>query len=145
MGTDTGNIDQWETQRREALRGLVDMLEVTDVDLDHDPLRLLAPLDGFVATLNYSELDQDDWVRLHTLLAAYLAQVLIVRYHAHWRATTDQRGVNHVLVMTGRDGREHTVSPMDVVYDDLQQLPPAVVRMLATAERTAHLVPDIDD
>jgi hypothetical protein len=142
VSTDPIDVDLWERQRREALDGLVDALAANEVDLDNDPLSFLPVLDRFVADQDFGAFDQDDWRWLHTALAAYLAQVLIVRHHAHWDTITDERGVNYQLVMTGLDGREHAMSPLDVVYDDLQHLPPVVMRMLATAERTAHVIPD---
>ena len=142
VGTDPVDVERWERQRRQALDALVQALAATDVDLDSDPLGFLPVLDQFVAGQDFAGFDQDDWLWLHTALGAYLAQVLIVVHHARWDTTTDERGVNYLLVMTGLDGHEHAVSPMDVVYDDFQHLPPVVMRMLATAERTAHVVPD---
>ena len=47
-----------------------------------------------------------------------------------------------MLVATGYDGHEHEVSPMDVVYDGFKDIPPVVMRLIATAELTAHLVRD---
>lgn len=100
-------------------------------------------LDRFVSGQNYDSFDYDDWLWLLTILAAYVAQVLIVNYRAHWELRTDNRGPNYMLVMTGLDGQDQAGSPMDVVYDDFQQRPPVVMRMLATAELTAGVVPDL--
>jgi hypothetical protein len=50
-----------------------------------------------------------------------------------------------MLVTTGYDGHEYEVSPMDVVYDGLKDVPPAVTQMLATAELTAHVVRRYDN
>jgi hypothetical protein len=133
-------LEAWERNRREALTGLMEALDAQDVDLDADPLAFLPILDEFVAGQDYSELDEDDWLWLHTALAAYVAEVLIRKHDAHWRLREDSRGPNYMLAATGYDGDEHEVSPMDVVYDDFKELPPVVMRMIATAELTAHLV-----
>jgi Domain of unknown function (DUF3806) len=136
------DLDGWEHERRTALDGLVSALGADTTEIDADPLSFLPTLDAFVAEQDYGSFDQEDWLWLHTALAAYLAQVFITQHGAHWTATTDERGTNYMLIARGWDGDEHTVSPMDVVYDDLQNTPPVVMRMLATAERTLGVVPD---
>lgn len=136
------DLESWERNRQEALKGLTEALDAQDLDLSEDPLSFLPVLDQFLAGQDYSELDQDDWRWLHTVLAAYLAEVLIRKYGAQWRLRHDERGPNYMLAVTGYDGREHEVSPMDIVYDDFKELPPVAMRMIATAELTAHLVRD---
>ena len=143
MSSDPIDLEGWERERRAALDGLVTALDADGIDLDADPLAFLPTLDKFVAEQDYGSFDQEDWLWLHTALAAYLAQVLITRHAAHWTAVVDERGTNYLLVAQGLDGNEHTVSPMDVVYDDLQYTPPVVMRMLATAELTLGVVPDL--
>ena len=139
------DLDAWERQRQEALASFMDALEVGDLDVDADPLAFLPYLNRFVADQDYDEFDEDDWRYLHTVLAAYIADVLIRKYGAHWRLRQDSRGPNYMLVATGYDGHEYEVSPMDVVYDDFKELPPVVTRMLATAELTAHVTRRYDD
>jgi hypothetical protein len=134
-------LSTWESERRLALAGLMEALDAGELDLDADPLAFAGVLDRFLAGQDYATLEQDDWIWLNTSLAAYVAEVLIRKYGAHWRLEHDARGPNYMLVAQGRDGREHAVSPMDVVYDDFRQLPPVVLRMIATAELTANLVP----
>lgn len=135
------DLEDWERGRRTALAGLLQALDAQVVDLDADPLSFLPVLDEFLAGQDYSGLDEDDWLWLHTALAAYVAEVLIRKHGAHWRLREDSRGPNYMLVVTGYDGLEHEVSPMDVVYDDFKDLPPVSMRMIATAELTAHVVP----
>lgn len=137
------DLESWERERRAALVGLVTALGADPADVDADPLSFLPTLDAFVAEQDYGSFDQEDWLWLHTALAAYLAQVLITRHDARWTATTDERGTNYLLTAQGLDSNEHVVSPMDVVYDDLQNTPPVVMRMLATAELTLGVVPDL--
>lgn len=143
MSGDPIDLDGWERERRAALDGLVTALGADMTDIDADPLTFLPTLDAFVAEQEYGSFDQEDWLWLHTALAAYLAQVLITRHGARWTAVSDERGTNYLLVAHGLDGNEHAVSPMDVVYDDLQNMPPVVMRMLATAELTLGVVPDL--
>lgn len=143
MNSDPIDLEGWERERRAALDGLMSALDVGGIDLDADPLAFLPALDAFVAEQDYGSFDQEDWLWLHTALAAYLAQLLIIRHGARWTAAADARGINYLLVAHGLDGNEHTVSPMDVVYDDLQNTPPVVMRMLATAELTLGVVLDL--
>lgn len=138
----TGDLTEWETQRQRFLAALITLLEAESVDLDADPTALVPTIDEFVAAQDYSEIDQDDWLWLHTALAAYVAEVLIRKYDARWERRTDGRGPNYLLVAEIGDGTDHAVSPMDVVHDGLQQTPPAITRMIATAELAAGLVPD---
>lgn len=135
MESKAGRLAQWEGQRREALSGLVDALDADHLDLDADPLSFLAIFDEFVAVQEYGSMDDGDWLWLHTMLAAYVAQVLIVEHGAKWDLTADDRGPNYILVARGRDGLQHSVSPMDLVYEDLRcWTPPEVPRILAAAE-----------
>lgn len=143
MSGESIDLEGWERERRAALDGLVTALGADMTGIDAEPLAFLPTLDAFVAEQDYGSFDQEDWLWLHTALAAYLAQVLITLHGAHWTAATDERGTNYLLVAPGLDGNEHTVSPMDVVYDDLQNTPPVVMRMLATAELTLGVVPDL--
>ena|ERR1700761_2977047 len=134
------DLETWEHQRQEALAGLMDALDAGHLDLDADPLAFMPYLNRFVADQDYDTFDEDDWLYLHTMLAAYIGDVLIRKYGAHWRLRHDSRGPNYMLVTTGYDGHEYEVSPMDVVYDGLKDIPPALTAMLATAELTAHVV-----
>jgi hypothetical protein len=139
------DLDAWERERQVALTGFMEALEAGDLDLDADPLAFLPYLNQFVADQEYDSFDQDDWQYLHSILAAFIADVLIRKYGAHWRLRHDSRGANYMLVTTGYDGHEYEVSPMDVVYDGLKDVPPAVTQMLATAELTAHVVRRYDN
>jgi hypothetical protein len=139
------DLESWERGRQEALAGLIEALEVGELDLDADPLALLPHLNRLVADQDYDGLDQDDWLYLHSILAAFIADVLIRKHGARWRLRHDARGPNYMLVTCGYDGGEYEVSPMDVVYHGLQDLPPVVTRMLATAELTAHVTRRYDD
>jgi hypothetical protein len=139
------DLATWERERQEALADFMAALEAGDLDLDADPLAFLPVLNGFVAEQAFDEFDEEDWRYLHTVLAAYIAEVLIRKYSAHWRLRRDSRGPNYMLVTTGYDGHEYEVSPMDVVYNDFKNLPPEATRMLAAAELTAHVVRRYDD
>jgi hypothetical protein len=141
VDTEPVGLDEWERERREALADFAATLDSGHLDLDKEPFAFLPILDQFLTAQDYATLSEDDTLSLKTYVAAYLAQVLIVNHHAHWEIRTDQRGRDYVLVMTGLDGQQHAVSPLDVVYDDFTQLPPVLVRMLATAERVARLEP----
>jgi hypothetical protein len=120
---DTG-LARWEPQRQAALADFMDALDAGGLDLDADPLAFLPHLDRFVAGQDYEGFDEDDWLYLRTMIAAYVAEVLIRKHGAYWRLGHDSRGSNYMLVTTGRDGREYEVSPMDVVCDGLKGLPP---------------------
>jgi hypothetical protein len=139
------DLESWESQRQVALADFMDALEAGDLDLDADPLAFLAYLNRFVADQDYNSFDEDDWLYLQTMIAAYIADVLIRKYGAHWRLRHDSRGPNYMLVTNGYDGHEYEVSPMDVVYFGLKELPPDVTRMLASAELTAHVVRRYDN
>jgi hypothetical protein len=139
------DLETWERERQAALADLMDALDAGDLDLDADPLAFLPYLNRFISEQDYDTFDQDDWRYLHTILAAFIADVLIRKYGAHWRLRQDSHGPNYMLVTTGYDGHAYETSPMDVVYDDLKDLPPVVTRMLATAELTAHVVRRYED
>jgi hypothetical protein len=139
------DLESWERQRQEALAGLMDALGAGHLELDADSLAFLPYFNRFVADQDYDSFDEDDWLYLHTMLAAYIADVLIRRYSARWRLRHDSRGPNYMLVATGYDGCEYEVSPMDVVYDGLKSIPLSVTHLLATAELTAHVVPEHDN
>jgi hypothetical protein len=145
MPQQEADLDAWEHERQDALTGFMEALDAGDLDLEADPLAFLPYLNRFVADQDYDTFDQDDWQYLHTILAAFIADVLIRKYGAHWRLRRDSRGANYMLVTTGYDGHEYEVSPMDVVYDGLKDVPPAVTRMLASAELTAHVVRRYDN
>ena len=138
-------LERWESQRQAALAAFMDALGAGDLDLDADPLTLLPYLNRFVAVQDYDDFDEDDWLYLHTMLAAYIADVLIRKYGARWRLRNDSRGPNYMLAAIGYDGCEHEVSPLDVVYVSLRDIPPEPTHMLANAELTAHLVRRYDD
>ena len=138
------SLGTWEHQRQQALRSFMDALDAGGLDLDADPLAFLPYLSRFVADQDYADFAQDDRRYLHTVLAAYIADVLIRTHGAHWRLRHDSRGPNYMLVTIGVDGREYETSPMDVVYFGLKDLPPNAARMLAAAELTAHVVPRYD-
>ncbi|WP_067701002.1 DUF3806 domain-containing protein [Nocardia jejuensis] len=138
MSENAEKIAIWEHGRREDLHFLQEVLGAEELDLEQDPLALLATLDHFVSSQDYDTLDEDGWLWLHTVLAAYIAHVILVLYEAHWDVITDSRGPNYVLVVKGIDGSDHLVSPMDVVHDDFGRSgPPDVARMLGTAELSA--------
>ncbi|HTJ67427.1 MAG TPA: SUKH-4 family immunity protein [Actinospica sp.] len=118
------DLEIWERGRQEALASLMEALEVPEADVDADPLALLPHLNRLVADQDYDGFDQDDWLYLHSMLAAFIADVLIRKYGATWRLRHDARGPNYMLVTRGYDAGEYEVSPMDVVYHGLQDLPP---------------------
>ena len=139
------DLERWESQRQVALAGFMDALGADELDLDADPLAFLPYLNRFVAVQDYDGFDEDDWLYLHSMLAAYIADVLIRKYGASWRLRHDSRGPNHVLAAIGYDGHEHEVAPLDVVYVGLRTIPPEPTHMLANAELTARLVRRYDD
>jgi hypothetical protein len=139
------DLDAWERHRRGTLADLVNALGGNHLDLDTNPQAFLPILSQFLADQDYSTMEEEDEIWLKTAVTAYIAQVLMVQYPLHWEVHTDERGRNHLLVMTDPDGQRHGVSPLDVVYDDFTQPPPILVRMLATAERTAQLVTEPPD
>ncbi|MFI9507127.1 hypothetical protein [Nocardia sp. NPDC052566] len=133
-------LTEWERQRRESLSGLRSALDADHIDLDSDPLAFMATLDEFIAGQDFEHMDDDDWLWLHTMLAAYVAQVFLVEHHAKWDLITDERGSNYILIVRGRDGADHFVSPMDIVYDDFgRAMPPEIPRILAAAELAAGI------
>ncbi|MBF6357669.1 hypothetical protein IU449_24495 [Nocardia higoensis] len=135
MSSEVDRLGRWEMQRRTALADFLRAIDVSDLNMDIDPASLLAELDMFVVGQDFSMMGEEDWLYLHTMLAAYVAQVFIVEFGAEWKLLVDERGPNYVLVVRGRDGSEGFFSPLDVVYEDFQRAgPPRLPRMLAAAE-----------
>lgn len=139
------DVATWEQQRREALSGLLEALEIDESELGDDPLALLPVLNQFVEYQDYDSMSEDDFFLLNTFLSAYVAEVLIRKHGATWRVRHDSRGPNYMLVVRGYDGEEHEVSPGDVVYFDFKDMPPDLTRMLATAELTAKIYRPIEE
>lgn len=142
MEDDGRRIERWERQRKEFLMEVCSTLELGEFNLNTDPLAILAALDEFVAGQDYGSMDEDDWIWLQTFLAAYVAQVFIVEFKAKWEIVIDDRGESHRLVVVGLDGAERAFSPIDLVYEDFRTgMHPEIVRILATAEVKAAVVP----
>lgn len=113
-------------------------MDASHIDMDTDPLSFLAILDHFVSVQNFEELTPDQWIWLHVALAAYVSQVILSEYESRWDLINDERGPNYVLIAKGRDGNDHAISPMDIVYNDFKiSTPPEVGRMIAAAEVAA--------
>ncbi|WP_040801307.1 hypothetical protein [Nocardia higoensis] len=135
MNSAIRRLGRWELQRRTALAEFLRAAGIGDADIDNDPVSLLTELDLFVVGQDFSAMDEEDWLYLHTMLAAYVAQVFIVEFGAEWRLLVDDRGLNYVLVAGGRDVSEGFFSPLDLVYEDFRRSqPPRLPRMLAAAE-----------
>jgi hypothetical protein len=80
----TSSVLEWEAQRRRFLAPLIKLLEAENADLDAEPIALVPVIHKLVAGQDYAEVDQDDWLWLHTALAAYVAKA--------WSASTPHAG-----------------------------------------------------
>jgi hypothetical protein len=124
------------------------MLGVPSHVYTEDPLSLIPALQNYVSRLPLNEFEQSDWVTLHSHLASYLADVLIRRHNATWKAVEDPAGAlrfRYVIEAQGLDGNAHRVDPADVVMVEFRELPVEIIRMLANAELTLHLSQRIEN
>ncbi|WP_040801311.1 hypothetical protein [Nocardia higoensis] len=92
MNSAIRRLGRWEMQRRAALAAFLRAVGIGDADIDIDPVSLLIELDLFVVGQDFSAMDEEDWLYLNTVLAAYVAQVFIVEFEAEWKILVDERG-----------------------------------------------------
>ncbi|GGK54200.1 hypothetical protein [Nocardia camponoti] len=135
-------LSRWEEERVPFLFDVLDSLGLPLSDLESGPLVYVAAVEEFLAAQDYAQMDDDDWVWLHTFLAAFIAQVFMVEHSARWVSVqTGGRTAFH-LTLIDREGAERSFDPHELVYNDFQKrLPPEVVRMLAAAEAATGVVP----
>lgn len=129
MDEETDDLAEWAEGGRVAIRGMVESLDGDLAAFDRDPLTFEPVLDDFVMRLPLDELEEDDWVWLHTQLAAYLAEVLITNRAGRWA----RAGERYVVAVEGRDGTVRHVDPFQLVHEELRPVPQRLVRMLERA------------
>ncbi|MEU5885132.1 hypothetical protein [Spirillospora sp. NPDC047279] len=123
-------LGEWAAGGHEAIRSMVKSLNGDLSAFDHDPLTFQHLLDDFVRRLPLEELEDDDWVWVHTQLAAYLAEVLIRCRGGHWEKTPES---TYVVVVEGPDGRSRQVDPFKLVDGELRPIPQRVPRLIERA------------
>ncbi|MBC6460576.1 hypothetical protein [Actinomadura sp. HBU206391] len=129
-------LDEWAQEAHEAIRDMVESLNGDLAAFDRDPMTFQHVLDEFVRTLPLGEMEKEDWVWLHTQLAAYLAEVLIRTRDGRWEALPDDRvssGTRYVVTVTGRDGHVRQVDPFELVHENLLPVPQRIPRILERA------------
>lgn len=113
--------------------------EVVGAPLDRavvDPPVILGYLQLWVDRLPVDEMEQDDWVTLHTDLVSVVARLMQHYLGAAWEVAADTKapGYRYRLTATDRQGLVHRVDPFEVVAVELQQRPIEVARILASAQ-----------
>ncbi|WP_399087877.1 hypothetical protein ACGH2B_12095 [Streptomyces sp. BBFR2] len=131
------DLEQWAQEAHENVLGIADMLNVPAEQYEQDVLILIGPLQDYVSRLPLDEFEQDDWVTLHSDLAAYVADVGIHEHGASWKVRDDETspsGFRYVIEGAALDGETSSVDPFDVVMEEFGNLPIQIARMLANAE-----------
>ncbi len=113
--------------------------EVVGAPLDQvaaDPPSIVGYLQLFVDRLPVDEMEQDDWVTLHTDLVSVVARLMQHYLGASWEVAADAKppGYRYRLAATDRNGLVHRVDPFEVVAVELQQRPIDVARIVASAQ-----------
>ncbi|NUK19776.1 hypothetical protein [Streptomyces lunaelactis] len=147
-GVPEPDLERWSDEGRRTIIDVADMLGVPPDVYTRDPLNLIPALQNYVSRLPLSQFEQSDWITLHSDLMAYLADVLIQRHGARWIVVDDStvpRGYRYVIEAEGRDREMRRIDPADVVQIEFKNLPIEVTRMLASAELTLRLIPQINE
>jgi hypothetical protein len=142
------NLERWIEEGRRTIIDIADMLGVLPDAYTRDPLNLIPALQNYVSRLPLGQFEQSDWVTLHSDLLSYVADFLIQRHGARWDVVDDSttpRGYRYVIEAQGHDGEIRRIDPADVVMTEFDNLPIEITRMLASAELTLHLTPQVSE
>ncbi|MEO3867242.1 hypothetical protein ABGB18_00270 [Nonomuraea sp. B12E4] len=100
----------------QALRELVEQAG-GDVDaFDVQPMTCQPIMDAVTDELRSDDLDDDDRIYLHSLLSAYLAEVLIRANGGHWDVAFENGGIKHMVVVGDRQ-----VDPFSLVNEEAKE------------------------
>jgi len=127
---------------------MADELGVPAEIVRSNPLRLLEFWDDFLLRLPLEDFDDDDWFWLQSQIAAFISYAFIANHDARWKVVGDtsiRSGFKYVLGVTGWDGQQHEFDVLKLVYNGLQQRPPAVTQMIADAEVAATVTATEED
>ncbi|RKS71844.1 hypothetical protein BZB76_4654 [Actinomadura pelletieri DSM 43383] len=130
-------LGEWAREGRDAALSMAEELGVPARDVEEDPLVLLGPWDGFLSSLPLGEFDDDDRSWLRTQIAAFIALVLLSEHGGRWDVVAADDGPRYVVTVTGGDGRERHVDPLEVAREGLRRDEPVVLHMLGDAEALA--------
>jgi hypothetical protein len=124
-------LDEWADGGHQAIRSLVEEAGADVTAFDRDPSTFQGALDDFVTGLDLDLMDEDDWVWLHSLLAAYLAEVLIRLHGGRWMVRHDRNtdGRRRFVVAVG----DREVDPLELVHQELRPVPQRIARMIDRA------------
>ncbi|MFE2966816.1 hypothetical protein ACFXKC_24710 [Streptomyces sp. NPDC059340] len=142
------NLERWIEEGRRTIIDIADMLGVPPDAYTRDPLSLIPALQNYVSRLPLGQFEQSDWVTLHSDLLSYVADFLVQRHGARWDVVDDSttpRGYRYVIEAQGLDGEIRRIDPADVVMTEFDNLPIEITRMLASAELTLHLTPQVSE
>lgn len=136
LDTAHANLPGFTAEMRDNFESVV---EVVGAPLDRvtaDPPSIVGYLQLFVDRLPVDEMEQDDWVTLHTDLVSVVARLMQYYLGASWEVGADTKppGYRYRLAATDRQGLVHRVDPFEVVAVELQQRPIQVARMVASAQ-----------
>jgi hypothetical protein len=135
----TAGLPAWANEMQENFDSVVDIVNAPADEAAHDPASVLPYLQVYVAQLPLADFESQDSVTLHTDLASFVAQVMIVQRGARWTvrpAPSAPRGYRYVLSTSTADGAEHDADPFDIIARELRNRPIEIARILATTELT---------
>lgn len=134
------DIEEWANGARPAIRGMIGSLGGDVEAFDSDPLSAVALLDDFILRMPWEEFEDDDWVWIHTQLAAFVAECLIHHYGGVWKAVPDPstpQGWTPVIEVRGNDGLLRHVAPMALVHQELHPVPQRLPHLVERATNLA--------
>ncbi|MFD5518149.1 hypothetical protein [Streptomyces sp. NPDC127066] len=142
------DLGRWVEEGRRTIIDIADMLGISQDVYTRDPLSLIPALQNYVSRLPIGQFEQSDWVTLSSDLMSYVADFLIRRHGARWEVVDDSttpRGYRYVIEAQGYDGEIRRVDPTDIVMAEFGNAPIEVTRMLASAELTLRLTPQVSE
>ncbi|MFE7753972.1 hypothetical protein [Streptomyces sp. NPDC057429] len=136
------DLDAFLDGCRLSIRDLMEQFGGADaaVAFDADSLSAVDIVDSYLLRLPIREFEAEDWIGLHTDVAAYVTVILLDMYGGTPRARPDAilpRGWEFVIDVRGADGHGRTVAPMSLVYDYLVPVPQRIPRLLEAVQRAA--------
>lgn len=129
-------VNEFAASGRRAVQMLVEDLGADTAAFDRDPLTFQPALDAFVQGLPVGEMADDDWWWLHSVLAGYVAEVLVTNRNGTWTTLPDPtvpRGERYVVAVTGPDGQVRHVDTFDLVHEELRPVPQRIPRIVERA------------
>lgn len=129
--TDEELLD-WQSGAEELLRATADAAGLVADDILIRPRGLVPALDGLLAEVDLSGLDEEEFLNLNAQLMALVAQVLIVEQRAFW---TRLPGPAHQIgLAVPEDGRTHVFNVASVVKAVLTSAEPSASETIRLAE-----------